>query len=264
VPPGAVARSAVAPRRAARGPGLTAAARRPRRPGGASRSDFMVIGQVVSMYIDDRFVTPEGRVDTGAMRPIMRGGYFDYFRLKRAPRRQSRTNRARIRQVARSAVAPRRAARGPGLTDIDDRFVTPEGRVDTGAMRPIMRGGYFDYFTVEWRYGKERLKRAPRRQSRTNRARIRQVARSAVAPRRCRSSGPPCSCSAARLRRDRPGPEPRGPAAPGRNRPVAEDEPALALGFRLDSRCAVESRYSKAAPVFSAPPSRPGARAATP
>ena len=28
-------------------------------------------------------------------------------------------------------------------------FVTPEGRVDTGAMRPIMRGGYFDYFTVE-------------------------------------------------------------------------------------------------------------------
>ena len=40
------------------------------------------IGQVVSMYIDDRFVTPEGRVDTGAMRPIMRGGYFDYFTVE--------------------------------------------------------------------------------------------------------------------------------------------------------------------------------------
>ncbi|KMO41674.1 flavin reductase [Methylobacterium variabile] len=50
--------------------------------GGGEASYFMVIGQVVSMYIDDRFVTPEGRVDTGAMRPIMRGGYFDYFTVE--------------------------------------------------------------------------------------------------------------------------------------------------------------------------------------
>ncbi|MBY0298242.1 MAG: flavin reductase family protein [Methylobacterium sp.] len=47
--------------------------------GGGEATYFMVVGQVVSIYIDDRFVTPEGRVDTGAMRPLMRGGYFDYF-----------------------------------------------------------------------------------------------------------------------------------------------------------------------------------------
>ncbi|GEP03938.1 flavin reductase family protein [Methylobacterium oxalidis] len=46
--------------------------------GGGEPGNFLVIGQVVSVYIDDRFVA-DGRVDTGAMRPIMRGGYFDYF-----------------------------------------------------------------------------------------------------------------------------------------------------------------------------------------
>lgn len=46
--------------------------------GGGSTESFMVIGQVVSIYVDDRFVT-DGRVDTAAMRPILRGGYFDYF-----------------------------------------------------------------------------------------------------------------------------------------------------------------------------------------
>lgn len=45
---------------------------------GAEPNNFLVIGQVVSLYIDDRFVR-DGRVDTGAMRPILRGGYFDYF-----------------------------------------------------------------------------------------------------------------------------------------------------------------------------------------
>ena len=46
--------------------------------GGGEPANFMVIGQVVSIYVDDRFVR-DGRVDTGAMRPILRGGYFDYF-----------------------------------------------------------------------------------------------------------------------------------------------------------------------------------------
>ncbi|GEP09497.1 flavin reductase family protein [Methylobacterium gnaphalii] len=46
--------------------------------GGGSASNFMVIGQVVSIYVDDRFVS-DGRVDTAAMQPIQRGGYFDYF-----------------------------------------------------------------------------------------------------------------------------------------------------------------------------------------
>ena len=45
---------------------------------GSAPNSFLVIGQVVSLYIDDRFVR-DGRVDTGAMRPILRGGYFDYF-----------------------------------------------------------------------------------------------------------------------------------------------------------------------------------------
>jgi flavin reductase (DIM6/NTAB) family NADH-FMN oxidoreductase RutF len=38
----------------------------------------LVIGQVVGMYIDDAFIK-DGIVDTGAMRPIMRGGYDQYF-----------------------------------------------------------------------------------------------------------------------------------------------------------------------------------------
>lgn len=49
--------------------------------GGGEANTFMVIGQVVSIYVDDRFVH-DGRVDTGAMRPIMRGGYFDYFTVE--------------------------------------------------------------------------------------------------------------------------------------------------------------------------------------
>ena len=49
--------------------------------GGGQANTFMVIGQVVSIYVDDRFVR-DGRVDTGAMRPIMRGGYFDYFTVE--------------------------------------------------------------------------------------------------------------------------------------------------------------------------------------
>ena len=39
---------------------------------------FMVIGQVVGVHIEDRFLS-DGIVDTAAMYPIMRGGYFDYF-----------------------------------------------------------------------------------------------------------------------------------------------------------------------------------------
>ncbi|WP_336488863.1 flavin reductase family protein [Methylobacterium nigriterrae] len=45
---------------------------------GGEPANFLVIGQVVSIYVDDRFVR-DGLVDTGALRPIMRGGYFDYF-----------------------------------------------------------------------------------------------------------------------------------------------------------------------------------------
>jgi flavin reductase (DIM6/NTAB) family NADH-FMN oxidoreductase RutF len=39
---------------------------------------WLVIGQVIGVYIDDRFVV-DGLVDTAAMRPIARAGYRDYF-----------------------------------------------------------------------------------------------------------------------------------------------------------------------------------------
>jgi flavin reductase (DIM6/NTAB) family NADH-FMN oxidoreductase RutF len=38
----------------------------------------MIIGQVVGVHIDDRFIA-DGLVDTAAMRPIMRAGYHEYF-----------------------------------------------------------------------------------------------------------------------------------------------------------------------------------------
>ena len=39
---------------------------------------FLVIGQVLGVYIDDGFIV-DGLVDTAAMRPITRAGYRDYF-----------------------------------------------------------------------------------------------------------------------------------------------------------------------------------------
>ena len=39
---------------------------------------FMIVGQVIGVHVDERFVTG-GLVDTAAMRPIMRAGYHDYF-----------------------------------------------------------------------------------------------------------------------------------------------------------------------------------------
>lgn len=44
---------------------------------GSDQGHFIVIGQVVGIYIDDSFVT-NGLVDTGAMRPLARLGYMDY------------------------------------------------------------------------------------------------------------------------------------------------------------------------------------------
>ena len=38
----------------------------------------VVFGEVVGIYLDDRFVTEEGRLDTAAMRPVARMGYDEY------------------------------------------------------------------------------------------------------------------------------------------------------------------------------------------
>lgn len=45
---------------------------------GKAMDQFLVLGQVMGVHIDDRFVV-DGLVDTAAMRPIMRAGYHDYF-----------------------------------------------------------------------------------------------------------------------------------------------------------------------------------------
>ena len=39
--------------------------------------DFLVIGRVVGIHIDDRFIK-DGRVDTAAMQPVARLGYSEY------------------------------------------------------------------------------------------------------------------------------------------------------------------------------------------
>ena len=45
---------------------------------GRTMEQYLVLGQVIGVHIDDRFVV-DGHVDTAAMRPIMRAGYMDYF-----------------------------------------------------------------------------------------------------------------------------------------------------------------------------------------
>ncbi len=47
---------------------------------GKPLNGHVIIGQVVGVYIDDRFIK-NGMLDTAAMHPIMRAGYLDqYFR----------------------------------------------------------------------------------------------------------------------------------------------------------------------------------------
>ena len=45
---------------------------------GKEMDQFLVLGQVVGVHIDDRVIV-DGVVDTAAMKPLTRGGYFDYF-----------------------------------------------------------------------------------------------------------------------------------------------------------------------------------------
>jgi flavin reductase (DIM6/NTAB) family NADH-FMN oxidoreductase RutF len=48
---------------------------------GSERGHFIVIGEVVGIYIDDRYIK-DGMVDTGAMQPIARMGYMEYAVVK--------------------------------------------------------------------------------------------------------------------------------------------------------------------------------------
>jgi flavin reductase (DIM6/NTAB) family NADH-FMN oxidoreductase RutF len=45
---------------------------------GKTTQVFVVLGQVVGVHIDERFIK-DGLLDTAAMRPIARAGYHDYF-----------------------------------------------------------------------------------------------------------------------------------------------------------------------------------------
>lgn len=44
---------------------------------GVPSSNYLIIGRIVGIYIDDRIIK-DGMVDTGGMRPISRMGYMDY------------------------------------------------------------------------------------------------------------------------------------------------------------------------------------------
>jgi flavin reductase (DIM6/NTAB) family NADH-FMN oxidoreductase RutF len=46
-------------------------------------TDFIIIGRVVGIHIDDRFIS-DGRVNTAAMRPIARLGYSEYATVTEA------------------------------------------------------------------------------------------------------------------------------------------------------------------------------------
>ena len=50
----------------------------PLKPLDGEANHFLVLGQVVGVHIDDRFIV-DGIVDTAAMRPIARAGYREYF-----------------------------------------------------------------------------------------------------------------------------------------------------------------------------------------
>jgi flavin reductase (DIM6/NTAB) family NADH-FMN oxidoreductase RutF len=45
---------------------------------GNSTDRYAVTGQIVGVYINDRFIKPDGLIDTAAMKLIARCGYFDY------------------------------------------------------------------------------------------------------------------------------------------------------------------------------------------
>ena len=50
---------------------------------GGSVADYLIIGRVIGIHIDDRFIA-DGRVDTAAMQPIARLGYSEYATVTEA------------------------------------------------------------------------------------------------------------------------------------------------------------------------------------
>jgi hypothetical protein len=63
----------------------------------------VVFGLVVGVYIDEAFVK-DGRVDTGAMRPLARLGYMDYSVV--TPETMFSLNRPQVAEDGRTATIP--------------------------------------------------------------------------------------------------------------------------------------------------------------
>jgi flavin reductase (DIM6/NTAB) family NADH-FMN oxidoreductase RutF len=51
---------------------------------GREHVSHVVFGEVVGIYVDERYITEEGRLDTAAMRPVARMGYDEYAVVERA------------------------------------------------------------------------------------------------------------------------------------------------------------------------------------
>ena len=68
--------------------------------GAGDRVHTVVFGQVVAIYIDERFVT-DGILDTAAMRPVARMGYMDYAVV--TPQTAFTLNRPQVDDGRRSA-----------------------------------------------------------------------------------------------------------------------------------------------------------------
>ena len=61
-----------------------------------SSEHHVVIGQVVAVHIDDRALTPDGRVDVLRLRPIARLGYKDYVVVDETFQMEKRTPEDRV------------------------------------------------------------------------------------------------------------------------------------------------------------------------
>ena len=68
---------------------------------------YVVFGQVVGVYIDERFIR-DGMLDTAAMQPIARAGYHDYFVATPELRFAMKRPAARRRHAGVVIVAARR------------------------------------------------------------------------------------------------------------------------------------------------------------
>lgn len=62
-----------------------------------SSNHHLVLGRVVAVHIDDRAITPDGRVDVVRLRPIARLGYKDYVSVDDAFEMEKRSPEDRVR-----------------------------------------------------------------------------------------------------------------------------------------------------------------------